>query len=201
MNSVRKKEYQQTKNPAALSKTEVYQKMHEELISGCRRGDSKSQMQLYSLYHKAMYNTAFRIVHDSMEAEDLMQEAFFDAFDRIDTFKGESTFGAWLKRIVVNKSINQLRARKLELEVLDEEKHERPEEDFSLEPSMNIEMVQEGIESLPEGYRIILSLYLLEGYDHEEIAGILGIKSSTSRSQYTRARAKLKTVLKEKCYA
>lgn len=147
-----------------------------------------------------MYNTAVRMLHDSTEAEDLMQEAFLDAFRKIDSYKGDASFGAWLKRIVVNKSINALNKRKMVFTEINEERevyyddNDAPAEDFEYQ----ITEVREGIRQLADGYRVILSLYLLEGFDHDEIAQVLGISSSTSRSQYTRARAKLKNWLQNR---
>lgn len=167
--------------------------MHADLVEGCRNGDSQAQLKLYQLYYDAMFNTAVRIVHDSAEAEDLMQEAFLDAFRKIDSFKGDSSFGAWLKRIVVNKSINKWQQRKWDFESLDGSKERIAEpEEQPADLQYKVEQVYEGIRQLPDGYRVILSLYLLEGYDHEEIGHVLGISASTSRSQYTRAKAKLK---------
>ncbi len=167
--------------------------MHSDLVEGCRRGDSRDQVKIYELYYKAMYNVALRILHDSAEAEDMMQESFLDAFRKISSYKGEASFGAWLKRIVVNKCLNALNARKVAFSSIDEER-QVPDVKQDETPDLKYEVaeVHEGISLLPDGYRVILSLYLLEGYDHEEIGQILKITSSTSRSQYTRARAKLK---------
>lgn len=133
-------------------------------------------------------------MHDSAEAEDMMQEAFLDAFRKIASFKGESTFGAWLKRIVVNKCLNQIKRNKLQYSSIQDEREvlALPEEDDNAQMDYKVEEVREGIRQLPEGYRVIISLYLLEGYDHEEIGQVLNISASTSRSQYTRAKVKLK---------
>lgn len=162
----------------------------------CKQGDRQSQFRLYNLYAKAMYNTALRIVQDEAEAADVLQEAFVDAFTRLDSFRQESTFGLWMKQIVVNKSISALRKRRLVLQSLDdgEEIADEPDEDDNLE--WRVEAVKAAINQLPDGYRLVLSLYLLEGYDHEEIAHILRISEATSRSQFLRGKRKLLANLK-----
>ena len=155
-------------------------------------------MQLYKLYYKAMYNTSLRIVKNQMEAEDIMQESFLTAFQKISTYMGDATFGAWLKRIVVNNSIDVVKKNDVlkfteEIDgrfgdVADEVKEES-------EQAFNARQIQNAIDQLPAGYRVIVSLYLIEGYDHEEIAQILHISSSTSRSQYNRGKNKLREML------
>jgi RNA polymerase sigma-70 factor (ECF subfamily) len=177
-----------------------FRNIHQDLIDGCRLGDQKAQFQIYKLYYKAMYNTSLRIVNDPMEAEDIMQEAFLSAFEKIDTYTGAASFGAWLKRIVVNRSLDALNRQKEIFE--DIEQHAGiPDESGdeaarSNELDVMVEDVKRAIDTLPDGYRIILSLYLLEGYDHDEIAEIMSITSSTSRSQLSRAKQKLVSELK-----
>jgi len=142
-----------------------------------------------------MYNTSLRIVNDTMEAEDIMQEAFLSAFEKINTYSGTVSFGAWLKRIVVNRSLDVLNKKKLILEDIESHGDIRDDSPEEIESKQNfenrLETVKQAIEKLPDGYRIILSLYLIEGYDHDEIGEILGISSSTSRSQLSRAKQKL----------
>lgn len=173
----------------------AFRNLHQDLLDGCKTGDQKAQFQIYKLYYKAMYNTSLRIVNNSMEAEDIMQESFLSAFEKIDTYSGTVSFGAWLKRIVINRSLDALGKKKAVFE--DIESHfgimdNSPEEsDRNEEVDVKVEEIKEAIEKLPDGYRIILSLYLLEGYDHDEIAEILKISSSTSRSQLSRAKQKL----------
>ena len=180
----------------------AFKNIHQDLIDGCKTGDQKAQFQIYKLYYKAMYNTSLRIVSDSMEAEDIMQESFLSAFEKIDTYSGTVSFGAWLKKIVVNRSLDALSRRKAIFEDIDSHvgiKDDSGDEAARTEElDVRIEEVKEAIESLPDGYRIILSLYLLEGYDHDEIAEILSINSSTSRSQLSRAKQKLISELKRK---
>jgi RNA polymerase sigma-70 factor (ECF subfamily) len=179
-----------------MSNTEAaFRNIHQDLIDGCREGDQKAQFQIYKLYYKAMYNTSLRIVNDSMEAEDIMQEAFLSAFEKIDSYSGTVSFGAWLKKIVVNRSLDALGKRKAIFEDIESYNgiiEDSPEETFTNEETeLKIEKIKTAIKKLPEGYRIILSLYLLEGYDHDEISEILNIASSTSRSQLSRAKNRL----------
>ncbi len=144
-----------------------------------------------------MYSVCLRILNDEMEAEDVMQEAFLSAFKKIETYKGEVSFGAWLKRIVVNRSLDYLKKRKVKFEEINERTTEI--EDYQMETKeVNIEMLKNAIQKLPDGYRVVLSLYLIEGYDHEEISQILGISNSNSRTQFLRAKNKLREMLKDR---
>jgi len=178
-----------------MKKSETgYQNIHQNIIDKCRIGDQKAQFQLYKLYYKSMYNTSFRIVNETMEAEDIIQESFLSAFDKISSYSGEVSFGAWLKKIVINNSLDIVKKKKINFNSIDDNiyeiKEEEEDQDFE-KIKIEIEDIKEVINILPDGYRIVLSLYLIEGYDHEEIGKILGISSSTSRSQYTRAKQKL----------
>lgn len=173
----------------------AYIDKHVALVDQCRSGDRKAQFEIYKLYAKAMYNVAYRIVNFDQEAEDVLQESFLDAFTRIDSFRAETTFGLWLKQIVVNKSINQLRKRKVDFVNIDE--MELPEEDCPDpdELELKVEEIRGAIKQLPDKHRVVLSLYLLEGYDHSEIAHVLKISEGTSRSQFMRAKLKLNDLL------
>jgi RNA polymerase sigma factor (sigma-70 family) len=166
------------------------------LIDECKKGNSKAQYKLYNQYSKAMYNLAFRMTNNREDAEDILQEAFIDCFRNIATFRFESTFGAWMKSILINKSINHLRKKSVNL-VLAENLPENLPEDTEND-NYDIDKIFRSIEKLPDGYRVILTLYLLEGYDHTEIAQILGISESTSKSQYSRAKSKLRTLILNK---
>ncbi len=172
---------------------------HLDLVERCKQGDTLSFKKLYELYSKAMFNTGYRILNNIADAEDVLQESFTDAFRHIHSFENRSSFGSWLKQIVVNKSINTLRKKKMDL--IDIEKTgvaEMPEENTIDEKEIQwkVEQVRRGIQQLPDGYRTVLSLYLLEGYDHEEIAEILQVAESTTRTQYMRAKQKLLSILK-----
>lgn len=180
----------------------AFKNLHQDLLDGCKVGDQKAQFQIYKLYYKAMYNTSLRMVSDTMEAEDIMQESFLSAFEKIDTYSGTVSFGAWLKKIVINRSLDALNKRKVVFEDIESYTGIRDDSGDDSERyqelDTRIEEVKEAIEKLPDGYRVILSLYLLEGYDHDEIAEILSINSSTSRSQLSRAKQKLIAELKVK---
>jgi RNA polymerase sigma-70 factor (ECF subfamily) len=167
--------------------------IHAPLIEECRKGNSRAQFRLYNQYAKAMYNIAYRMLNNREDAEDILQETFVDCFRNINSFRFESTFGAWLKRILINKCINHLQKKRIDLTLTDELPNIGYEEED--ETVYDISKITRGIEMLPDGYRVILSLYLLEGYDHSEIAQILGISESTSKSQYSRAKVKLRSQL------
>lgn len=179
----------------------VYVDKHYDLVVECKQGSKKACYELYKLYSKAMLNVAFRIVGNIAEAEDVLQEAFLDAFAKVKDFRQDTTFGLWLKQIVVNRAINLLRKRKLELIELESEMLENiADDDFEDETEIQYQAarVKEAIKELPEGYRLVISLYLLEGYDHEEIGEILNIAENTSRTQFLRAKRKLIDILKYK---
>jgi RNA polymerase sigma factor (sigma-70 family) len=169
--------------------------IHADIIEKCRRGDREAHYQLYKLYSRTMYNVGYRIVNNEEEAEDVLQEAFISAFRSLDHYRGDATFGSWLKRIVVNKAINVLKRRRLE-RLPEDENFDVPEQtDVADEFPFTVEQVRAAIAMLPDGYRSVLSLYLLEGYDHSEIAEILGISESTSKSQFNRSKKKLREIL------
>jgi len=174
----------------------LYKNIHQEIIDQCQEGSQKAQFQLYKLYYKAMYSVSIRIVNNDMEAEDVMQEAFLSAFKRIETYKGEVSFGAWLKKIVVNRSLDYLKKRKVQFEEVNERTAQISDYQMGTK-EVDVEMIKKAVQELPDGYRVVLSLYLIEGYDHEEIS-ILDISNSSSRTQLLRAKNKLKMILKDK---
>jgi RNA polymerase sigma factor (sigma-70 family) len=182
---------------------ESYQNLHQDLIDDCRKGDQKAQFKIYKLYFKAMYNISLSIVNNSMEAEDIMQESFLAAFEEIGKYSGTVSFGAWLKGIVRNRSINSLRRNtKMMFEniehVSENETVLAEVQNHIEEPDMTMIRVLEIIRHLPAKARNIFSLYFLEGYDYEEISEILSISSSTSRSQLSRARLRFVSEFKRK---
>ena len=147
-----------------------------------------------------MYNTCLRILKDPAEAEDAMQEGFIAAFQHMQEYTGEGTFGSWLKKIVVNQSLDYLRKRK-EMTSLDEAEIDLPQEEETHpeeEIAWRVMEVKEAIQALPDDYRVILSLALFEGYDHEEISEILHISYNNSRTRFSRARQKLLQVIRNK---
>jgi len=145
-----------------------------------------------------MYNTALRILNNSFEAEDMMQESFLIAFTKLGTFKGEVTFGSWLKRIVINKCLTQLkknnRFEEVKLEVIKEDVEEEIIKNYEIKP----QIILETINGLKDNYRIALNLHLIEGYDYEEISGIMNITYENSRTTISRAKSKLRKLLTEK---
>jgi RNA polymerase sigma factor (sigma-70 family) len=175
----------------------LYQNIHQELIDQCRAGDRQAQFRLYKLYYKSMYSVSLRIINDTTEAEDVMQEAFLSAFSKMDTYRGEVSFGAWMKRIVVNRSLDYLKKKRVKFEEINDRTiqiadHQMPTQD------VDMNALKSAIQQLPDGYRVVLSLFLIEGYDHEEISQILGISNSSSRTQLLRAKNKLRELLKGK---
>ena len=179
----------------------VYIDKHYNLVVECKQGSKKACYELYKLYSKAMLNVAFRIVGNIAEAEDVLQESFLDAFNKLKDFRQETTFGLWLKQIVVNRSINFLRKRKMDLVDIDGEQLDNiPDEEVESdeETLFKVALVKDAMKELPDGYRVVLSLYLLEGYDHEEIGQVLNITENTSRTQFLRAKRKLAEILKRK---
>ncbi len=169
------------------------------LVERCLKGDSRAQYELYEKYAKAMYNTCLRIVGQADEAEDVLQDTFVKAFNSLHTYNASATFGAWLKRIAINTALNHIKRQRISLlpieeYVLGDVMMDEFVED-EVEIDLKIEQVKQALQQLPDGYRTVFSLYLLEGYDHHEIAEILEISPSTSKSQYARAKRKLLELL------
>lgn len=170
---------------------------HIDLIEACKKGNRQAQYELYKLYAKPMFNASLRIIQNKEEAEDVLQECFVDMFDKLATFRGESSFGSWFKRIVVNRSINTIKRKKITL--VDELKGDKIAEDENEETEEEIpftaEQVKNALNQLSDGYRLVFSLYLLEDYSHKEIAEQLNITESTSKSQLNRAKKKIMEIL------
>jgi RNA polymerase sigma-70 factor (ECF subfamily) len=176
--------------------------LHQTIINQCKNNDAKAQMQLYNLYGKAMFLIAYRYVKDQFIAEDVMQDAFIKAFKNIDNYKNEVAFGAWLKRIVINQSIDQLKKKKLDLVAINEEITTNIEDNnWQVECDISVAEIVAKIKLLKEKYRLVLSLYLLEGYDHQEIAQVLNITENTSRTNLLRGKKLLREQLKDTNYA
>lgn len=173
-----------------------------DIIERSKRGNRQAQYELYRMYSKAMFNICYRFMNDREEAEDMLQEAFTEAFRRLDGFRHESTFGAWLKRIVVNRCINEIKRKKAQLEFFEDMSPFEEEEDHKEEnePGLSVDKIRKAMEELPKGSRMIFSLYLLEGYDHQEISEILNISESNSKTQYMRAKQRIKEILKTQLY-
>lgn len=169
--------------------------IHKDLLEACKKGDSMAQMKIYQLYYKPMFHASLRILGDRMEAEDVMQDAFLIAFKNVSSIDVNISFGGWLKRIVVNRSLDVLRKRKPQVELVADYPDEiQPDSGFlsDEEPiEEKVEKVRRALKKLPEKYRLVLSLNLFEGYDHDEIGQILGVTPSTSRAQLSRGKQKL----------
>lgn len=172
----------------------------DDLLKACLAGNRVAQMEIYNRYYKAMYNTALRIVKDAMEAEDILQESFLSAFTKLETFKGEVAFGAWLKRIVVNNSIYAYRKQQKKNEVGIEgimykvEDNEVGAGDHGSTERM-AQKVLEAMKTLKDNYRVSLTLHLIEGYDYEEICSIMDISYANCRTTISRAKESLRKKL------
>ncbi len=167
-----------------------------KLIERCLLGDMKAQYQLYRMYSKAMYNIAIRFMNNKMDAEDILQESFVKAFERLGDLQDRDLFGSWLKRIVINNCISLQRKRKIIFEELDERYYGEVEEQEEGMPEVDPAVVHHAIRELPDKGRAVLVLRALEGYSHKEIAEALGISVSTSKTQYCRCLALLQKKLK-----
>lgn len=173
-----------------------------QLIKLCKDGNQKAQLEVYNRYYKAMYNTAYRIVKDSFEAEDVMQDSFLLAFTKLDSLKDIETFGAWLKRIVVNNSIYSYKKNNKYVDVpfenvqykLEEESETETDHDYS---AMKAKDVVNVMNTLKDNYRLALTLHLVEGYDYEEISEIMNITYANCRTTISRAKDSLRQKLQQ----
>lgn len=176
--------------------------IHHQLIKECKKQKPKAQIKLYNLYCKAMFYIAVRYVKDKTLAEDIMQDAFIKAFKNIDKYESKVTFGAWLKKIVINQSIDELKKKKLSLVVINEEILNVTEDvNWEIEEEVSKEIIIDAIKKQKEKYRLVLMLYLIEGFDHGEIADILGITQVTSRTHLMRGKKLVREHLKTMNYA
>ena len=175
--------------------------LQSDLIEQCKKNDSKAQMHLYDMYCKAMFNTAYSFTKDDMIAQDMMQEAFIKAFKKIDTFTGEATFGSWLKRIVINQCLDHIKKQKLETVDINDDVISLTEDDhWEVDQGISLQSIYNCIEQLPQKCKNVVKLYLLEGYDHQEVAQILQISEVSSRSQLSRGKSRLKELLIQNNY-
>lgn len=169
------------------------------IIEQCKQNNRKAQLQLYNQYCDGMYIVAKRFLKDANDAEDIVQEAFIKAFSKLHQYRAEVTFGAWLKRIVVNKSIDFLKSKKQKLVEL-EEVHLKVidttnDNKWLVEDAITLNDVKSAINNLPDKYKYVVMLYLIEGYDHQEISEILNISVVASRTQLSRGKVKLQELL------
>lgn len=179
--------------------------MHQvKLIEECKSNNKRAQIELYRKYNQAMYNIVMRLLKNRENADDIIQESFLSAFKNIHQFKGEVTFGAWLKKIVIHKCLNYLKKKELNVITLDESHafnlEKEDSDNWEFDNSIVLEDVKKSIDKLPDKYKFVLILYLIEGYDHEEISEILNISVISSRTQLMRGKIKLRQLLKRKGY-
>jgi len=171
-----------------------------DLLPMCKRGEQAAQLEVYNRYYKAMFNTAVRIVKDEAEAQDVMQESFLNAFTKLDSFKGEATFGSWLKRIVVNKSLNSYhRSKRIDetsiedhLYKIEDDSQGVAEADYD---NLQVHQVMNAMDELKDNYRQSLALHLIEGYDYEEMSEIMNISYANCRTLVSRAKESLRKIL------
>jgi RNA polymerase sigma-70 factor (ECF subfamily) len=170
-----------------------------DIIEKCKANNRQAQMQLYNQYCQGMYIVARRFVKHDAEAEDVVQEAFIKAFSKLHQYQADVTFGAWLKRIVINISIDTLKARKhqlVELDAVHLKVVDANNDNWLVEDSVTVDVVKKAISNLSEKYRLVVMLYLMEGYDHQEISEILNITEVASRTQLYRGKLQLQDLLK-----
>jgi RNA polymerase sigma factor (sigma-70 family) len=165
----------------------------EELIRGCIREDAACQREVFNRYAGRMLGVCHRYARTNADAEDILQDAFIKVFDKMHQFKFEGSFEGWIRRIIVNTALKKYSLRRYEKEVVGYEVKDR--DDSGMEPAAYTHLTQkeilELINNLPDGYRLIFNLYVIEGFQHEEIAELLGIQPGTSRSQLVKARTML----------
>lgn len=172
-----------------------------DLVEKCKTNNRKAQLALYEQYCDGMFTVAMRFLKNADDAEDVLQESFIKAFQRLDQYRGEVTFGAWLKRIVINKSIDFLKVKKNGFLELDETyMHVAEDDDWDVADEITMDMVRLVIDKLPEKYKMVVQLFLVEGYDHNEISEILEITESACRTRLLRGKGLLKDELKDKRY-
>ena len=171
-----------------------YSQTHKDIVKACLANDRRAQFELYKLYSQAMYNICLRMVRDEKDAEDVLQQSFMDVYSKLNMFKFESSIGAWIKRIVINNSINFLKKRKLQLTELNEQ-HSAVPTLYEEDSCFDVNQIKTAVSKLPDGYRLVFNLYAFEGYDHKEIGEIMGITEATSKSQYSRAKKKLRNII------
>ncbi|NQX81716.1 MAG: RNA polymerase sigma factor [Flavobacteriaceae bacterium] len=171
----------------------------ELLLRQCKQGNYKAQKEIYKRYYSAMYNTSYRVLYNSSLAEDVMQESFLVAFTKLDTFSGESTFGAWLKRIVINKSISELRKNKSYIKLKQEYEYDSIEEQEIYDEAelgeVEKEILLKHLSTMNENYKVYLTLHFIEGYDYEEIMEIMDVSYQNCRTSISRAKKRLRETI------
>lgn len=174
---------------------------YADLLEQCQQNDKKAQLQFYQIFYKKIYNCCFRILHNSQDAEDVMQEAFLKILSDLSHYDSLEIIERVLKRIAINKAIDVLRRKKVQFVELDDvfENHTDLPDEFE-ENEIDIGHIRQIVETLPEGYKMVINLHLFEEMDFQEIAQVMDISASTVRSQYSRAKQKLIYLLKKSHY-
>ena len=174
---------------------------HIDLVEKCKANDRKAQMKLYQQYCEGMFCVAMRFLKNEDDAEDVLQESFIKAFQKLDQFSGEVTFGAWLKRIVINKCLDFIKSSKMKYtEIQENTLHIVEDDDWTVEEGISIEEIKAAMKQLPDKYSHVVQLYLIEGFDHREISEILDLREATCRTRLLRGKGYLKELLKGKRY-
>ena len=175
------------------------------LLLACKKKDQIAQMELYQRYHQSLYQAAYGILKNRDDAQDAMQEGMINAFEKLDQFQGEGNFGGWLRKIVIRKSIafyhyNKRIVNDVPLENR-KELSENPGESEEKFPNFTSDQLGQALDNLHHRYRLILKLYYLEGYTHEEISEILECSYGSCRTLLSRAKNQLKKELNERTRA
>jgi RNA polymerase sigma factor (sigma-70 family) len=173
----------------------IYRKSDQELLEGCRKQKGDAQQALFNKYAAKMKGICYRYVKDDMEAEDILVTAFMRVFNKIEQFKGEGSFEGWIRRIMVNESLTYLRKKRSMFVETELEEADREPDFNNLANELETEELLTMISTLPPGYRIVFNMYAIDGYSHKEIAEHLGISEGTSKSQLSRARNLLQSML------
>lgn len=167
----------------------------DQIVARCRMGDARAFHDLYHAYSKAMYNICLRMTGHSADAEDVLQEAFVQIFKNLDKLATDSSLTAWVKRIVVNHCLSYLRKKKVYFEEVEDQEWKSEDGVDEKEHMLTVATVKEAIGQLPAGYRTVLNLYIFEDYSHREIAGLLNISESTVKTQYMRAKERVRQIV------
>ena len=174
----------------------------QELIKGCVKGDRAAQKALYERYCRKMMVVCQRYAKSLQEAEDALQEGFLKVFVSLKSFRGDSRLDTWITRIMINTALNAQRQKLYLLPMVEITEVNLPEDEEISLAAFNLSELIAMIQSLPDGCRLVFNLFAIEGYNHKEIATMLGISEGTSKSQYSRAKSllKLKLSLQNKVY-
>lgn len=170
----------------------------EDLVKKCVEGDVKAQRELFNKFASTMLGVTLRYMKDRTLAEDVLQDGFIKVFNNLQRFEYKGSLEGWIRRIIVNTALDQLRKdKKYQDDIEIDNSYFEPVQKSEVEGKMQADVLMEIIQELPEGYRVVFNMYAIEGYSHKEIADALGISENTSKSQYSRAKATLRTLLEK----